>query len=99
MSTGTSHLVEPGVKYFLRESLKQCRELKHRHYTFYYNLGGFILLFSILGTILWFKYKGKLTQVEKAIRDKRDREYIMQKIRSIPQKQESIITNLPKWNE
>jgi len=44
-------------------------------------------------------YKGKLTPVEKALRERKKQEYILEKLKSIPQKQQNSITNLPKWNE
>ena len=45
-------------------------------------------------------YKGKLTPIEKAVRERKQYEYILEKLKSIPQKEpQTIITNLPKWNE
>ena len=60
-----SHLVEPGVKYFLKESLKQCNEIKKQYYNLYFNIGAFLFIVILVGSILWFKYKGKMTPVEK----------------------------------
>jgi len=99
MSSSGSHLVEPGVKYFLKESLKQCNEIRKQRFYIYYNLAGFFILIGIIACILWFMYKGKLTSVEKALREKKKQEYILEKLKSIPQKQQNSITNLPKWNE
>ena len=63
-----SHLVEPGVKYFLHESLKQCHELKKEYYNLYYNIGGFLFLVGLITIILWVKYKGKLSPIEKKLK-------------------------------
>ena len=53
-----------------------------------------------MSAILWFMYKGKLTPVEKALKERKKQEYILEKLRNIPAPQnKSIITNLPKWNE
>ena len=46
-----SHLVEPGVKYFLRESLKQCSEIK-KQYNLYFYWCIFVYCYFV-GTILW----------------------------------------------
>ena len=95
-----THLVEPGVKFFLKESLKQCNEVKKHHNFLLYNLVGFLFLICIMSAILWFMYKGKLTPVEKALKERKKQEYILEKLRNIPAPQnKSIITNLPKWNE
>lgn len=100
MNSGNSHLVEPGVRYFLKESLKNCNQVRNQRYMIYYNLAGFVLLVGIMTAILWFMYKGKLTPIEKALRERKKHEYILEKLKSIPQKQpQTIITNLPKWNE
>ena len=96
-----SHLVEPGVKYFLKESLKQCHHAREQRYTVFYNLVAFVILIGVISTILWFMYKGKLTPVEKALRERKKQEYILEKLRNIPvsQNKDTSITNLPKWNE
>jgi len=57
-------LVEPGVKYFLHQSLKQCHIVREKFENTIFNIGllfGFLL---ILGLILIYKYKGKLTPNE-----------------------------------
>ena len=99
MNQDGGHLVEPGIKSYISQSLKMCNEIKKSYYTFYYNIVVFFLLILVVGGILWFTYKGKLSPVEKAIKMRKDREYILEKIRAIPKKTSSMITNLPKWNE
>ena len=95
-----SHLVEPGVKYFLRESLKQCNEIKNKYYNFYFNLISFVAIVLLIATILWIKYKGKMTPVEKAIKMQKDKMYILEKLKSIPNpnQNKNMITDLPKYN-
>jgi hypothetical protein len=101
MNHGTCHLVEPGVKHFLRQSLKQCHELKQTYYNFYFNIGALSFLVILFGSILWVKYKGKLTPVEKALKTQKDKMYILEKLKSIPnpRKEGGMITTLPKWND
>jgi hypothetical protein len=96
-----SHLVEPGVKYFLRESLKQCNDLKHKYYNFYFNVGGFLFIVVLLGSILLYKYKGKMTPVEKTMKMQKDKMYILEKLKAIPNphREKNMITDLPKWED
>jgi len=96
-----SHLVEPGVKYFLKESLKQCNEIKKQYYNLYFNIGEFLFIVILVGSILWFKYKGKMTPVEKAMKMRKDKMYILEKLKSIPNPmlEKNMITDLPKWQD
>lgn len=95
----TSHLIEPGVKYFLHESLKQCHEIKKKYYNLYYNIGAFVFIVGLISVILWVKYKGKLTPIEKKLKSEREKKYILEKLKSIPVpgRERSMITDLPKW--
>ena len=74
-----SNLVEPGVKYFLRESLKQCNQIKKQYYNLYFNIGAFIFIVALVGTILWVKYKGKMTPIERSMKMRKDKMYILEK--------------------
>lgn len=99
MSKSNTHLVEPGVKYFLQESLKQCNEIKKKYYNLYFNIGAFIFIIGFITIVLWIKYKGKLTPIERKLREERDKKYILEKLKGIPNptRENSMITNLPKW--
>lgn len=92
-------LVSPNVKYFLKESLKQAHSYRKKYDYIFYNLLAFIIFVVILGGILYYKYKGKLSPIEKNIKMKKDKAYILEKIKAIPKKNTSLITNLPKWDE
>ena len=58
-------LTEPGVKYFLNETLKQCHIVKNQFHNTVINVGLLIGFLLVLGLILLYKYKGRLTDVEK----------------------------------
>jgi hypothetical protein len=60
-------LTEPGVKYFLNETLKQCHHFKDKHHNTLFNVGMFIGFMVILGILLLYKYKGKLTMAERCL--------------------------------
>ncbi len=95
-------LIEPGVKYFLNESLKQCHKIKETYYSLYFNIGMFIFIVLFIGIILIIMYKGKLTPIEKEAKKKKQQQYIMQKIQNLhairEKEQQQTITNLPKWD-
>lgn len=94
-------LVEPGVKYFLYESLKKCNEYRTTYHNQLFNLavlGGFIVIVVV---ILIYKYKGKLTENEKHARDNDKKQYILSKIKNFQDAkrtaQQQLITSLPHW--
>ncbi len=94
-------LVEPGAKYFLRETLKQCKEYKNKYNNFLYNIGLFIFFVLVLGGILIYKYKGKLTHAEKEQNESNKRQYILSKIKNFQDAKriahQELITSLPSW--
>ena len=59
-------LTEPGVKYFLSATLKQCNEFRNKYNNVLMNIGLLISFLIVLGLILLYKYKGRLTPNEKA---------------------------------
>jgi hypothetical protein len=95
-------LIEPGVKYFLSETLKQCKDFKDKYYNSIFNISlGFVLLL-IISIILFFKYKGKLTPAEKESKNREKQQYIISKIKNYQdaklRAQQNLITGLPEWN-
>lgn len=95
-------LIEPGVKYFLNETLKQCNIIKNKYYNVMFNLGLFLFFLLLLGGILLFKYKGRLTPAEKIEKEKEKQKYILSKIKQFQQAKRiahnELITGLPQWD-
>jgi hypothetical protein len=95
-------LIEPGIKYFLNETLKQCREFRNNYNNLLFNVSLFISFFVILGAILLYKYKGKLTPVEKDMKDRVKQQYILSKIKNFQDAKrlahQELITGLPGWD-
>tara|TARA_B100001094_G_scaffold325746_1_gene380617 strand:- start:927 stop:1352 length:426 start_codon:yes stop_codon:yes gene_type:complete len=99
-------LIEPGVKYYFKEILKECNNYKQRNYNLVYNISLFILFFSILGIILFYKYKGNKTPQERYQKNIEDKQYIMSKLvyynradlENKQRIQNNMITNLPDFN-
>ena len=98
----TPALIEPGVKYFLNETLKQCHSYRIKYNNIILNISLAIGFFILLGSILLFKYKGKLTPLEKEIKNREKKEYILSKIKNFQDSkrraQQELITGLPHWD-
>lgn len=94
-------LIEPGVKYFLDQALKQSHIVREQFNYIMINVGLFVLLFLFLGMFLLYKYKGKLTPHEMAIKNKEKHQYILEKIQQFQinkqKAHQELITGLPNW--
>ena len=94
-------LTEPGVKYFINETLKQCHKFKEKHQNMIFNIILLVSFFIILGILLLYKYKGKLTPEEIEERDIIKKQYILSKIKNFQdakiRAQQELITGLPHW--
>jgi hypothetical protein len=95
-------LTEPGVKFFLHQTLKQCHIAKETFHNLVFNIGMFIAFLLILGLILFYKYKGKLTPVEIDKKNKEKQQYILSKIKTFQHAKrvahQELITGLPSWD-
>lgn len=94
-------LIEPGTKYFLNQTLKQSHDYKIKFYNKMFNVGLFISFFIILGAILLYKYKGRLTPMEKENKNKEKQQYILTRIKKFQDAKriahQELITGLPEW--
>jgi hypothetical protein len=95
-------LTEPGVKYFLHQTLKQCHIARDNFHNMVFNIGLLIAFFIILGLVLLYKYKGKLTPVEVDRKNNEKQQYILSKIKNFQQAKriahQELITGLPNWD-
>lgn len=88
-------LVEPNIKYVIHSELKTCKQDKFYKYSTYLNLGGFLFITSLIGFILWLKYKGKQdikTQIEN---ERKKKEYILSKLNYFQRMKQRAYTNMP----
>ena len=76
-------LTEPGVRNYVVQSLHKCKEFKLNYYTKMVNLCLFGLFVLVMGGILFFKYRGKKTPMEKRNKKEADRIYILNKIKQV----------------
>jgi Na+-transporting NADH:ubiquinone oxidoreductase subunit NqrC len=96
-------LTEPGMKYFINETLKQCHTFKENHNNYWMNISLAILFILIITIILFIKYKKKLTPKEKKAKEREKQHYILSKIKNYQDAKqkmsESLITGLPQWDK
>ena len=94
-------LIEPGVKYFLHESLNNCNTNKTKYYNILTNLGLFFIFIFVLGCILLYKNKTKLSPEEKKKKKLIEKKYLLDRIRrykmSKDKDRQNTITNIPKF--
>jgi|TARA_B110000285_G_C14851317_1_gene480070 hypothetical protein len=91
-------LIEPGVKYFMRETLKNCYSIKERYYNIFFNLILICSFIVILGITLYYRYKGKLSPKEIQKKEIKKQQYIMSMIRNNhSSKKAGNITGLPEY--
>ena len=92
-------LTEFTTKYYIRNSLKEVRILKDKYISIFANIFLFVLFILIIGGLLYYKYKGKLTPEQEVIKNNIKKQYIFEKLHHISyQKQkerQTLITNLP----
>ena len=97
--SGKPLLTEPGVKYFLHQTLKQCHIARDNFHNMVFNIGLLIAFIIVLAFILLYKYKGKMTPVEIAQKNKEKQQYILSKIQNFQQAKrvahQELITGLP----
>ena len=96
-------LIEPGVRYFLSGTLKECRKFKDNHTSTFFNIYMAGILFAVIGGFLLFRYRGKLTPAELEYKKRKKHEYIISKLNQIAYLKknqglpEGMITGLPEW--
>jgi len=94
-------LVEPGVKYFFNETLKNCKKVKYEYYNSLLNFILFIILVFIVGGTMYFKYKNKENSYQKKERIRKQEEYLANKLHGIKMEKQrergQMITNIPEF--
>mgnify|MGYP003659861046 CR=1 FL=1 len=87
-------LTEPGTKYFLTQTLKECRKFKTRNVNLFFNASMPLLLLFVVGGLLLYKYRGKPTHAEISKKNNDKHVYIIAKSKN----NNDLITNIPLWN-
>ena len=94
-------LIEPGVCYFLKENLKQCKK-ENILFNTLFNLLAFLLFMAILGGTLSYMYKENLLNTKENSVTKKNEDYVLGKIRDVEvakkRERQELITNLPTYH-
>jgi len=98
-------LIEPGVRYFIGSTLKECRKFKDRYISIIFNTSMTLLFLIVIGGFLIYRYKGKLSPREIEVKNRKTQEYIISKLHNLAlhKKQQyqsqNMITDLPSWSD
>ena len=94
-------LTEPGVRYFIGETLKNCKTKKDIFNNKIINICLFCILLFICSGVLYYKYKTRPTEEERKKQKQLKRDYFLTKVRKLETKKakqlSKSITNLPKF--
>ena len=94
-------LTEPGVSYFLKETLKNCKIKKDVEMNNLMNLGLFIIFVTITCSLLYYKFKTRPTEEDREKVKRLKRDYFVNRVRQLESKKakqlQQSITNLPKF--
>lgn len=94
-------LIEPGVKYFLSSTLKECKKFKDKNISIIFNISMTLLLVVIVGGFLVYRYKGQQNIQEEQLKQRKKHEYIISKLQNLAllkqqhYKENNMITDLP----
>ena len=95
-------LIEPGVRYFLGSTLKECRKFKDRNISIFFNVSMLAMFICVGCMILYYRYKGKPTPKEMAIKNRKKQEYIISKLQQMSyqrkKRSQDMITDLPTFD-
>ena len=94
-------LTEPGVKYFLKETLKNCKHKKDTEFNQLMNLALLTSFVIISSMLLYYKYKTRPTDEDRKKIKQLKRDYFINKVRQLEAKKakqlDRQITNLPQF--
>lgn len=95
-------LIEPGMRYFIKETLNNCHKIKETYYNGIFNICMLFFIVGIIFLVLLAKYKGKMNSYEREIKNREKQEYILSKIKNYQNakriESQELITNLPKFD-
>lgn len=92
-------LTESINKYLIKKSLREVRNFKNYYFTILINVSLCIIFIGSIALILYYRYKGKLTLEEKAIKENLKKQYLFEKLHKISyeksKEHKNLITDLP----
>ena len=69
------NLVEPGMRYYIKQTLKNCNNVKNYYNNVLFNITILLVLILLVSGILYYKYKGVINIEEKARREENKKIY------------------------
>lgn len=87
-------LTEPGVKYWLSKTLKECHGFKDKHISFIYNIAMLVILVMVISGFLSYKYKGYISPEELAEKNKQKQEFIVSKLQQLALYKKQNVNNM-----
>jgi len=94
-------LVEGGFKYFINESLRHCKKIRQEYINNIFNISLFLFLIIGIILLLYFSYKGKLSEEELKERERKKEQYILTRIKNYQddkrRNSQKLISGLPHW--
>ena len=97
------NLTEPGIRSFVGKSLRDYHKFRDGRTNIVFNLVMFLAFIGIIGGVLYWRYKGRITPREQALINRKKKEYIFTKLQTLADIKKQIkpgmITNLPTWND
>ena len=97
-------LIEPGVKYFIGGTLKECKKFKNKYYNNIFNIVTLIIITILIIVFFIYRYKGKPSKQELEEKNIKKKEYIISKLHQLTSykkkltEKTNMITDLPMWN-
>lgn len=95
-------LTEPGVRFFISQTLKECKKKKDKYINTAFNVISFLSFILFFGFLLYTKYKGANNKEEMYRKEQVKKKYILEQIQKSQKLQTNssmdLITNLPIWN-
>ena len=96
-------LIEPGAKYFFKETIKQHHKVNFEHYNILINIFLFLFFSLLVYSFLAFKKKEKLKKLPRKQNIMEQQQIILEILKKASSKKieeplpQSTITNLPKF--
>lgn len=96
-------LTEPGIRSYIGKSLRDYHKYRDGFTTILFNIIMLICFLATVSSVLYWRYKGRITPQEQAQKQREKKEYILTKLQTLATIKEQVrpgmITNLPTWND
>ena len=91
------NLIDTNSKHYIKSSLMEMHDNKMKNYTYLFNISIFFIFCIGVTVTLYYLYKGKISDEEKAIRSFKEKQQILSKLRALQEEQfeKAQITSLP----